>query len=147
MFDRDLAVLLRSWKTRSINQVVKRNIERFLKKNTFQLDKDEAEAVQKLKPVILNDSGNLRRVKYQKLPSGSFTEQGANMLASCACGSETAIRVSLKSWIYSFPCGILLENGDLIWLSNVEVKLFDQDIKISKQDSKIPIRAKTGPGL
>lgn len=136
LLDRDLAVLY-GVETRSINQAVKRNIERFPEKNCFQLDKDEAEGCSKSQTVILNDSGNLRGSNIKKLPF-AFTEQGVAMLAS-VLRSETAIRVSLEIMdAFVSMRHFLLESGGFVnRLSNVEVKLLDQDIKISKQDSKI----------
>jgi ORF6N domain-containing protein len=82
--------------TRSLNQAVKRNLDRFPEDFMFQLTKDETEELQRLKPsrsqiVILN---NMRgtNIKYQPY---AFTEHGILMLSS-VLKSQRAVQVNIQ---------------------------------------------------
>ena len=95
MIDRDLAELY-GVETRSLNQAVKRNIERFPERFMFQLTKEEifsVESCSRSQIVILNEKkGRGSNIKY--LPY-VFTEHGIAMLAS-VLKSETAVQISIK---------------------------------------------------
>ena len=95
MLDRDLAELY-GVETRSLNQAVKRNIERFPERFMFQLTKEEifsVESCSRSQIVILNEKkGRGSNIKY--LPY-VFTEHGIAMLAS-VLKSETAVQISIK---------------------------------------------------
>lgn len=88
MLDRDLAYLYRV-ETRTLNQKVKRNIERFPDSFCFQMT-DEEFTIWKSQIVMSdNDKIGLRRPPYV------FTEQGVAML-SAVINSDVAINVSVK---------------------------------------------------
>ena len=95
MIDRDLAELY-GVETRSLNQAVKRNIERFPERFMFQLTKEEMfsiESCSRSQFVILNEKkGRGSNIKY--LPY-VFTEHGIAMLAS-VLKSERAVQISIK---------------------------------------------------
>ena len=94
MIDRDLAELY-GVETRSLNQAVKRNIERFPERFMFQLTKEEMfsiESCSRSQFVILNEKKSRgSNIKY--LPY-AFTEQGVAMLAS-VLKSDTAVQTSI----------------------------------------------------
>ena len=136
LLDRDLAVLY-GVETRTINQAVKRNIERFPERNCFQLTKDELPDSLKSPIVILNESGNKRGLHVKKMPF-AFTEQGVAMLAS-VLHSETAIRVSLQIMdAFVAMRHFMMQNGGFVnRLSNVEAKIIEQDKQMLVQNEKI----------
>jgi len=86
MIDRDLAELY-GVETRSLNQAVKRNIERFPERFMFQLTKEEMfsiESCSRSQFVILNEKKSRgSNIKY--LPY-AFTEQGIYMLMTVLRG-------------------------------------------------------------
>jgi hypothetical protein len=88
MLDRDLAVLY-NVDTRSLNQAVKRNIERFPQSFMFQLNEDEFNNWKSQYVMSNQDKMGLRR------PPFAFTEQGVSML-SAVLHSPTAISISIK---------------------------------------------------
>ena len=99
MIDRDLAELY-GVETRSLNQAVKRNIERFPERFMFQLTKEEifsVESCSRSQIVILNEKkGRGSNIKY--LPY-VFTEQGVAILRYVsgrvyASTNISAIRIS-----------------------------------------------------
>ena len=88
MIDRDIASLY-DVETRTLNQAVKRNSERFPDEYCFQLN-DEEFSNWKSQIVMSNeDRMGLRRPPY------AFTEQGISML-SAVLKSKTAIKVSIS---------------------------------------------------
>jgi hypothetical protein len=88
MIDRDLASLY-NVETRTLNQAVKRNSERFPAEYCFALN-DEEFSNWKSQIVMSNeDRMGLRRPPY------AFTEQGVAML-SAVLRSETAVKVSIQ---------------------------------------------------
>jgi len=88
MIDRDLASLY-DVETRTLNQAVKRNSERFPDEYCFALN-DEEFSNWKSQIVMSNeDRMGLRRPPY------AFTEQGVAML-SAVLRSETAVKVSIQ---------------------------------------------------
>ena len=90
MLDFDLAKLY-GVETRSLNQAVKRNIERFPEDFMFQLTKGEFEI---LKSQIVISKPFERRGGTQKLPY-AFTENGVAMLSS-VLHSPQAIQVNIS---------------------------------------------------
>ncbi|MCF7878796.1 MAG: ORF6N domain-containing protein [Candidatus Omnitrophica bacterium] len=87
MFDRDLAELYQV-ETRTLNQAVKRNIDRFPKDFMFQLNKKEFENWRSQIVMSNSDKMGLRRKPYV------FTEQGVAMLSS-VLNSKRAIQVNI----------------------------------------------------
>ena len=86
MLDSDLATLYEV-ETRTLNQAVKRNIDRFPNDFMFQLTKDE---FKNLKSQIVTSSwGGVRKMPYV------FTEQGVAMLSSIL-KSKRAIQVNIQ---------------------------------------------------
>jgi hypothetical protein len=95
ILDHDLAKLY-GVTTRSLNQAVKRNLDRFPEDFMFQLTKAETEEWQRLKPsrsqiVILNKTRGTN-IKYQPY---AFTEHGILMLSS-VLRSERAVQVNIQ---------------------------------------------------
>lgn len=90
MLDRDLAELYQV-ETRTLNQAVKRNIDRFPADFMFQLTTEEYNSL-KSQFVILENLGKGQHSKY--LPS-VFTEQGVAMLAG-VLKSKVAITTSIQ---------------------------------------------------
>jgi len=86
--DRDLAEIYQV-ETRSINQAVKRNIDRFPDYYRFQLNDREFENWKSQTVMSNEDKMGLRRAPYV------FTEQGIAML-SAVLHSPTAIKVSIQ---------------------------------------------------
>ena len=87
MLDWDIAELY-GVETRTLNQAVKRNIERFPRNFRFQLTKEE------LAELITNCDKSDQKRHYPGTPA-AFTEQGIAML-SAVLRSPTAIKVSIK---------------------------------------------------
>lgn len=92
MIDSDVAMLYNT-ETRSVNQTVKRNINRFPERYCFQLTKNEFENLRS-QSVILNKTLNSGGVVRKYLPY-VFTEQGIAMLSGLL-KSDVAIQVSIK---------------------------------------------------
>lgn len=90
MLDRDLAELYQV-ETRTLNQAVKRNIERFPAEFMFQLAEDEYKSLRS-QIVILESPGRGQHSKY--LPY-VFTEQGVAMLSG-VLKSKIAITTSIQ---------------------------------------------------
>ena len=88
MLDKDLAVLY-GVQTRTLNQAVKRNVQRFPEDFMFQLTREEAEKLLRSQFVTLKGG---RHYKY--LPH-AFTENGVAMLSSIL-NSEGAIEVNVQ---------------------------------------------------
>ena len=86
MLDSDLATLYEV-ETRTLNQAVKRNIDRFPNDFMFQLTKDE---FKNLKSQIVTSSwGGARKLPY------AFTEQGVAMLSG-VLKSKKAIEANIQ---------------------------------------------------
>lgn len=85
MLDRDLAELY-GVEVRTLNQAVKRNIERFPERYMFHLDNQEFANLRS--QIVISSWGGDRRLPY------AFTEQGVAML-SAVLKSRTAIQVSI----------------------------------------------------
>ena len=94
MFDSDLATFY-GIETRTLNQAVKRNIERFPSDFMFQLSKAEFDAL-KSDEVLISQSVISKETRggRQKLPY-VFTEQGVAMLSG-VLKSETAVKMSIQ---------------------------------------------------
>jgi hypothetical protein len=94
MFDSDLATFY-GIETRTLNQAVKRNIERFPSEFMFQLSKAEFDAL-KSDEVLISQSVISKETRggRQKLPY-VFTEQGVAMLSG-VLKSETAVKISIQ---------------------------------------------------
>ena len=123
MLDWDIAELY-GVETRSLNQAVKRNKERFPPNFRFQLTKNE------LSELITDCDKSDRKRHYPGTPS-AFTEQGIAML-SAVLRSPTAIKVSIKIMeaFVALRHAFLSSAGILQRLGNVEVKLIETDKRL-----------------
>jgi len=90
MLDRDLAGLY-GVETRTLNQAVKRNSNRFPADFMFQLTREEWDSLRS-QIVILNDP---QRGKHSKYTPFAFSETGVSMLSS-VLNSDFAVQVSVK---------------------------------------------------
>jgi hypothetical protein len=125
MLDSDLAKLY-GVETRTLNQAVKRNMERFPNDFMFQLSKNE------LKELITN-CDNLRSLKYSPATPYAFTEQGVAMLSS-VLNSTKAIRVNIaimRIFVLTRKMSFSYEILDKR-LSAIEKKYGRQDEKIGE---------------
>jgi phage regulator Rha-like protein len=89
MLDRDLAELY-GVETKTLNQAVKRNIERFPEDFMLKLNTEEVEISSRSQIVTLNRRGS--NMKYQPY---AFTEQGIAMLSS-VLNSTKAIQINIQ---------------------------------------------------
>lgn len=131
MLDSDLAELY-GVETRTLNQAVKRNIERFPEEFRFQLTKEELES---LRSQIVTSNG--QRGGRQYLPY-VFTEEGVAMLSS-VLKSETAVKISIKI-INSFVTmrKFISANVQIFQrLDSVERKQLEYQIKVEKKFEKV----------
>ncbi|MBR0491747.1 MAG: ORF6N domain-containing protein [Clostridia bacterium] len=130
MLDSDLAMLFNT-ETRSINQAVKRNIERFPDEFGFQLSDKEFENLRS-QFVILNLKLNNGKV-IRKYNPYVFTEEGIIMLSSLL-RSEIAIKVSLRIVETFVEMRKFLNNNGYIFqeISNIKGKLMEHDKKFDE---------------
>ena len=95
ILDHDLATLY-GVATRTLNQAVKRSLDRFPEDFMFQLTKAETEEWQRLKPsrsqVVILKKARGTHIKYQPY---AFTEHGILMLSS-VLKSQRAIQVNIQ---------------------------------------------------
>ena len=87
MLDRDLAVLYQV-ETRTLNQAVKRNLDRFPDDFMFQLTKDEFVNWKSQFVISNSDVMGLRKIPY------AFTEEGIYMLAT-VLNSKVAVQTNI----------------------------------------------------
>ena len=130
MLDSDVAILYQS-ETRIINQVVKRNIERFPERFCFKLSIEEME---NLKSQIVISSSEIENLYggRRTLPL-VFTEQGIAMLSGLI-RSDIAIRVSIRIMDAFVEARRLLNNNGQVFerLTNAEYKLLEHDKKFNE---------------
>ncbi len=89
MLDSDLAELY-GVEVRTLNQAVKRNIERFPEDFMFQLTADEEERLRSQIVILKTGRGG-----HRKYPPYAFTEQGVAMLSS-VLNSPRAVQVNIE---------------------------------------------------
>lgn len=125
MVDQDLAYLY-GVETRTLNQAVKRNLERFPEDFMFQLNKEEADLWfnSRSQNVILKQGEN---IKYQPF---AFTEQGVSMLSS-VLKSKTAIKVNIQIMRTFTRLKELIVTNELIRL-----KIDELEKKYAEHDKK-----------
>ena len=87
LIDRDLAMLYKV-ETRTLNQKVKRNINRFPERFRFQLTKQEMNE-------LITDCDRFISMKHAPAPPYAFTEQGLSML-SAVLPSKKAVDTSIR---------------------------------------------------
>ena len=127
MLDSDLAKLYNCKNgTKSINQAVKRNIERFPKRFMFQLNDQEY----KFCGPNLGPQKNVSKIR--KLPY-VFTEQGVAMLAT-VLRTNKAVDISIKIMDAFVAMRKFIATNELVFkrLSNLENKLLEYDEKFEQ---------------
>ena len=128
MLDKDVA-LLYNVETRRVNEVIKRNINRFPDSFCFKLTKEELEGLSSRSQIaILNKNGNMRGYNIKYLPY-ALTEQGVMMLSGLL-RSDIAVKVNIKI-IEAFVSmrKYIASNNYENRISNIETKLIDYDNK------------------
>lgn len=126
ILDRDIAPIY-NVDTRSLNQAVKRNIERFPDEFMFQLTNEEFEIWKSQIVMSDDDKIGLRRPPY------AFTEQGIAML-SAVLRSVTAIQVSIEimNAFVAMRKMLALHTGLIQRVKSVEIKQLEYDNKFEK---------------
>lgn len=115
MLDNDLAALYQV-ETRTFNQAVSRNIERFPENFRFQLTKEEYDSLRS-QFVISNGRGGRRYLPY------AFTEQGIAMLSG-VLRSDIAVQVSIRIMNTFVEMRRFISNNALLFerISSIELK-------------------------
>ncbi len=156
MLDSDLAFLYGCTNgTKTINQAVKRNIERFPNNFYFQLTKEECKFINSSRSQIgtLNKSGDNRGYNLKYLPY-AFTEQGVAMLSSVLRTKEAAkVSVNIMN-AFVYMRKFISENKDIFkrvvqmenktdYIENT-LKEFDNNFKIlfNKFERKEDLKSK-----
>ena len=126
MLDSDLAKLYRCKNgTKTINQAVKRHINRFPERFCFQLTNEEYDVLKSQSGTSSwNEYGGVRKLPYV------FTEQGVAMLSS-VLRTEVAEQVSIKIMDAFVKMRHYIVNENYR-LNNVETKLLEHDTKINE---------------
>lgn len=141
MLDSDLGILYGCVNgAKTINQAVKRNINRFPEDFYFQLTKEELELVSSRSQFgTLNKSNNYRGNNVKYLPY-VFTEQGVSMLSS-VLRTENAAKVSvsiMRAFVYLRHN--YLENKEVYQsLNNINNKLIEHEEKFLTYDKDIKL--------
>ncbi|MEA1972479.1 MAG: ORF6N domain-containing protein [Candidatus Cloacimonadota bacterium] len=130
MLDSELAELY-DVETRTLNQAVKRNIDRFPNKYRFQLLERE-----KIELITICDNPN--KLKFSPSLPYVFTEQGVAML-SAVLRSETAVRISLQIMdAFVDMRHFIIGNAQIFSrIERVEQKQVETDSKLEKIFSAI----------
>lgn len=132
MLASDVAKLYNSG-TRIINQIVRRNINRFPEEFCFQLTEEEVDTLSlRSQFVILNAKGNERGLHYKYLPY-VFTEQGIMMLSGLL-KSELAAKINVQIINTFVAMRKYISNGliEQQWINNL-VYEHDNEIKRLKE--------------
>ena len=130
MVDKDLASLY-GVETKTLNQAVKRNIDRFPESFRFQMTKEEVTEV-------VTNCDRLSSLKFSPNKPYAFTEQGVAMLSS-VLHSPSAVQISVRI-IEAFVAmrHFLLSNAQLFQrLDRIEYKQLEADNKIAQLFSKL----------
>ena len=132
MIDRDLAELY-GVETRSLNQAVKRNIERFPERFMFQLTDQEFGFLRS--QIVISKTET--RGGRQYLPY-VFTEHGIAMLAS-VLKSETAVQISIKIIDAFVAVRHFLQNNYKIFaeIDSIKKHQLEHDIHLIESDKRI----------
>ncbi|UCD34255.1 MAG: ORF6N domain-containing protein [Nitrospiraceae bacterium] len=123
MLDRDLAILY-GVETRTLNQAVKRNLNRFPEDFMFQLNQEEVAELSRSQIVILKRGQNIKYFPY------AFTENGVAMLSS-VLNSERAITVNIQIMrTFTKIREMLIRHKDLTKRLDKLEKRYDAQFKI-----------------
>ena len=124
MLDEDLAEMYGT-ETRSLNQQIKRNADRFPEDFMFQLTSDEYE-------LLTSQNATSNWGGRRKLPN-AFTEHGVLMLSS-VLDSQTAVQVNIKIMrVYTNLREMLLANKDIL------LKLEQLEKQVSQNSKEIQV--------
>ena len=136
IMDRDLANFY-GVETKSLNQAVKRNMERFPAYYRFQLTKGETEEV-------VTKCDHLSVLKYSPYRAYAFTERGVAML-SAVLHSPKAVKVSIRIMdAFVAMRHFLLSNAQVFQrMDRIELKQLETDHKIEKVFEKLEEKAIT----
>lgn len=116
MLDRDLAVLY-GVETRTLNQAVQRNLNRFPPDFMFQLSKVELDNLKS--QIVISNWGGIRKAPF------AFTENGVAMLSS-VLNSERAIKVNIQIMrVFTRIRNLLTEDASLKKLIETHEKRLD----------------------
>lgn len=140
MLDCDLAELYNCKNgTKTINQAVKRNIERFPERFMFQLTEKEYSNMWSQFGTTLDGKTQKYRRK-ENLPY-AFTEQGLAMLATII-KTDVAVKISIRIMDAFVEMRHFLYNNAPVFarLSNVEYKLLDHDKKFEEVFNQFQIK-------
>lgn len=141
MVDRDLAELY-GVDTRSLNQAVKRNIDRFPETFRFQISDEEKEEL------VTNCDRFKTTIKFSPSNPYVFTEQGVAML-SAVLKSETAIHTSIRI-IEAFVAmrNFLMNNASIFQrMERLEMKQLKTDEKVDAILDKLAEEKKPKEGI
>ena len=132
MLASDVAIMY-NVETKRINEIVKRNIERFPEDFCFQLNKEEFEIIKYQKSLrsqfaTLNKSDNIRGMHVKYLPY-VFTEYGIIMLSGLL-KSEVAIKVNVLIVKAFVEMKKYFRGNSFQRLNNIESKLLEHDNEI-----------------
>ena len=136
IIDRDLAVFY-GVETKSLNQAVKRNLDRFPPNYRFQLTKPEVEEA-------VTKCDHLGVLKFSPYRAYAFTERGVAMLSSVLHSSE-AVQVSIRIMdAFVAMRHFLLANAQVFQrLDRIEYKQIESDHRIDELFRKIDERSIT----
>ena len=130
IIDRDLASFY-GVETKTLNQAVKRNLERFPMYYRFQLTKDETDEV-------VTNCDHLSALKYSPNRAYAFTERGVAML-SAVLHSSKAVKVSIRIMdAFVAMRHFLISNAQVFQrLDRIELKQLETDHKIERVFEKL----------
>lgn len=131
MLDSDLAELY-GVETRTLNQAVKRNINRFPEDFMFQLSQKDWDILRS-QIVISNHGGRRHRPLV-------FTEQGVSML-STVLNSEVAINVNIQIIrVFTRMRKMVLDQKSLVSkLNQIELRLLKHDDRLRQNEGEIEL--------
>ncbi len=128
MIDRDLAEMY-GVETRTLNQAVKRNMERFPEDFMFQLNETELENLKS--QIVISSWGGIRKLPF------AFTEQGVAMLSG-VLNSSVAIKVNIQIIrIFTKMRELLLTHKDIL----LKLEKLEKDVTENKQDIAVIFEA------
>ena len=128
MLDFDLAEIY-GYSTKTFNQQVKNNIERFDDDFRFQLNESEVEALSRSKNLTLN-KGRGSNIKYAPY---AFTEQGIYMLMTVLKGELAVTQSKLLIRTFKEMKHFIQNNAHVFSeLDNIRKHLFESDKKIDE---------------
>lgn len=137
ILDKDLAEYFQV-ETRILNQVVKRNVERFPEEFCFQLTQKEFQTIsrKRLLNEISSDIGN-KTGKHTKYLPYVFTEHGVVMIASLL-KSDIAVKESIKI-VKAFVAMKKVINQALSLQENINGLVFKHDNEISNINNELQV--------